>query len=97
MISAKMVDAVFHTAKDAFGSAAGDQPTQWIVFRVTDVKTPNLDASSPDAKRNVQTLQRQLADDVVGQYVGWLEDTLGTSINAAVLAQALGNNAPDTN
>jgi peptidyl-prolyl cis-trans isomerase D len=97
IISAKMVDAVFHTAKDAFGSAAGDQPTQWIVFRVTDVKTPNLEASSPDAKRNVQTLQRQLSDDVVGQYVAWLEDTLGTSINAAVLAQALGNNAPDTN
>jgi peptidyl-prolyl cis-trans isomerase D len=97
IISPKMVDAVFHTAKDAFGSTAGDQPTQWIVFRVTDVKTPNLDANSSDAKRNEQTVQRQLADDVVGQYVGWLEDTLGTSINAAVLAQALGNNAPDTN
>jgi peptidyl-prolyl cis-trans isomerase D len=97
VISAKMTDAVFHTAKDAFGSTLGDQPTQWLVFRVTDVKTPAIDANSPEAKRNEQTVQRQLSDDVVGQYVGWLEDKLGTSINAAVLAQALGNGTPDTN
>ena len=50
-ISAKMTDAIFHTAKDAFGSAEGDNPTQWIVFRVTDVKTPPLDPNSPEAKQ----------------------------------------------
>ena len=43
-ISAKVIDAVFHTANGAFGSAEGDKPTQWVVFRVSDVKTPPLDA-----------------------------------------------------
>ena len=32
-----------------------------------------------------------------GQYMAWLEDDLGTSINQAALAQAIGNGAPDTN
>ncbi|MGD0023791.1 MAG: SurA N-terminal domain-containing protein [Xanthobacteraceae bacterium] len=94
--SAKMIDTVFHTAKDAFGSAEGDKPTQLIVFRVSDVKTPSFEPNSPAGKSLDQTLQRQLTDDVFSQYVAWLEAYLGTTINQAVLAQALGNSAPDT-
>ncbi len=94
-LSAKMIDAVFRTGKDAYGTAEGDQPTQWIVFKVTDVKTPPLDPQSPEAKSLDQTLQRQLSDDVFGQYIGWLEAYLGTSVNQAGIAQALGNNTPD--
>jgi peptidyl-prolyl cis-trans isomerase D len=100
-ISPKVIDAVFHIAKDGFDATAGDIPTQWIVFRVTDVKAPPPDANSADAKQNSQTLQRQLSDDVMGQYVGWLEDYLGTTVNAAALQQAMsgssGNGAPDIN
>ena len=95
-ISAKMIDTVFHTAKDAFGSAEGDKPTQWIVFRVSDVKTPSLDPNSPAGKNLDQMLQRQSSDDVFGQYVAWVEAYLGTTINQAALAQAVGNAAPDT-
>jgi peptidyl-prolyl cis-trans isomerase D len=96
-LSPKMIDAVFHTAKDGFGDGQGNDPTQWIVFRVTDVKTPNLDANAADAKTIAQTVQRQLSDDVIGQYIVWLEGDLGTTINAGVLAQTRNNNAPDTN
>jgi peptidyl-prolyl cis-trans isomerase D len=97
-LAPKMIDAVFHTAKDAFGGGEGNNPTQWIVFRVTDVKTPVPDANATDAKSMQQTVQRQLSDDVIGQYVAWLESDLGTTVNAEVLAQAMGqNNAPDTN
>jgi peptidyl-prolyl cis-trans isomerase D len=96
-LSPKMIDAVFHTAKDGLGDGEGNDPTQWIVFKVTDVKTPNLDPNAADAKNIAQTVQRQLSDDMIGQYVAWLESDLGTTINAAVLAQTMGNNAPDTN
>ncbi len=65
-----MVDAVFHTAKDAFGSSQGDKPTQWIVFRVSDVKTPALDANSADGKKLDQLLRTSISDDIFGQYVG---------------------------
>jgi peptidyl-prolyl cis-trans isomerase D len=97
-MSPKTIEAVFHTAKDAFGSGEGNDPTQWIVFRVTGVKTPALDPNSTEGKDLQQTVQRQLGDDVIGQYVARLENDLGTNVNAAVLAQAMGqNNAPDTN
>jgi peptidyl-prolyl cis-trans isomerase D len=97
-ISAKVLTAAFHTAKDSHGSAEGDKPSEWLVFRVTGVTDPKLDANSADAKRFADVVKRQETDDIYGQYVTWLEDELGTSINRAALAQALsggGNNAPD--
>ncbi len=99
-ITPRMTEAIFHTAKDAYGSSVGDVPTQWVVFRVTDIKTPKLDVNSPDVKTVSQTVQRQMADDVIGQYMAWLETNLGTSINGAALAQAMGssgNNPLDSN
>jgi peptidyl-prolyl cis-trans isomerase D len=96
-ISARMIDAIFHTALDAYASAEGDKPTQWIVFRVTDVKTPSLDKNTPNAKQLDEMVSRQVSDDVFGQYMAWLENDLVTTVNQAALAQALGNSAPDTN
>jgi len=96
-ISPNMTQEIFHTAKDGYGSSVGANPTQWIVFQVTDIKTPKLDANSADAKHIEDTLHSQLADDLIGQYVGWLETNLGTTINPSVLAQAMGNGTPDTN
>ena len=96
-ISARMTDAVFQTAKDAYGSVAGDNPSQWVVFRVLEVNTPVLDANSPDHDRMAQTMQGELSADLIGQYVARLEDDLGASVNAAALTQATGNGPPDTN
>lgn len=93
-LSAKVIQAVFHTANGAFGSSEGDKPTEWIVFRVSGVKTPPLDPNSADGKKLVQLLQQAMSDDVFTQYLGWLEDNLGTKINQAALAQAVGNTTP---
>jgi peptidyl-prolyl cis-trans isomerase D len=91
-VSPKVAAEVFHTAKDAFGSSEGDQPTQWVVFRVTDVKTPPLDPNSTPGKQLSQLLQKGLGDDIFNQYVAWLESDLGTTVNQSMLAQAAGNN-----
>ena len=96
-VSPAVVTAVFRTAKDAFGSAEGDQPTDWIVFRVTDITTPKFDAASADAKRIEDVLKRQESEEIFEQYMTWLRNDLGTSVNQAALTQALGNGAPDTN
>jgi peptidyl-prolyl cis-trans isomerase D len=96
-VSARVIASVFRTAKDAFGSAESDRPGEWVVFRVTDVTTPKLDANSADAKRIEDAVKQQEGSDLYTQYMAWLQDELGTSINQAALAQALGNNAPDTN
>jgi peptidyl-prolyl cis-trans isomerase D len=92
-ITPRMTETIFQTAKDAFGDAAGDVPTQRVIFRVTDIKTPALDPNSPGTKTIAQTVQRQMADDLVGQYMAWLENYLGTTINAAALTQAMGNSS----
>ncbi len=90
-ITPRMTEAIFSTAKDAYGDSVGDVPTQWVVFRVTDIKTPSLDPNSAGAKTVLQTVQRQMADDVIGQYMAWLEPYLGVKINTGALAQAMGN------
>ena len=64
---------------------------------MTGVTDPKLDANSADAKRIADVVKRQESDDIFGQYVTRLEDELGTSVNQAALAQALGNSAPDSN
>jgi len=92
-ITPRMTESIFQTAKDAYGSSVGDAPTQWVVFRVTDIKTPTLDVNSPEAKAVAQRVQQQMADDLIGQYMAWLENDLGTSINGAALAQATGNSS----
>jgi peptidyl-prolyl cis-trans isomerase D len=94
-ISPRAIDAVFHTAKDAFGSSEGDKPTQWIVFRVSDVKTPAFDPNSAEGKKLDQLLQRSVAEDLFTQYLAWVQATLGTTVNQAVLAHAVGASAPD--
>jgi peptidyl-prolyl cis-trans isomerase D len=96
-VSAKITGPVFHTPKDGFGSAEGDKPTEWVVFQVTGVTVPQLDPNSPEMKRLEQTVQRQESGDILEQYVEWLQDDLGTSVNQTALAQALGTSAPDTN
>jgi peptidyl-prolyl cis-trans isomerase D len=96
-ISGRMLDAIFHTALEAYASAEGDKPTQWTVFRVTDVKTPGFEANSPNGKALNDMVSRQVSDDVFGEYMAWLENDLGTSVNQFALQQALGNSAPDTN
>jgi peptidyl-prolyl cis-trans isomerase D len=89
-LSAKVVDEVFRTAKDAPGSGEGERPNERIVFRVTEIVVPAFDPSSPDAKRIDEALRRSLADEIVAQYVARIESDLGASINEAAMRQALG-------
>jgi peptidyl-prolyl cis-trans isomerase D len=96
-VPARVVAAVFQTAKDAFGSAQGNAPSDWVVFGVTGVTTPNFDAKSPEFKRLAETVKNQEGQEIYEQYVAWLEQELGISVNQAALAQALGSGAPDTN
>jgi len=89
-IPAQAVDAVFRTAKGAPGSAEGNDPTQRIVFRVTDIKEPTFDPASAEGKQLVETLRRTLSDDLYGQYLAWLQADLGTRVNEDQLRRAVG-------
>jgi peptidyl-prolyl cis-trans isomerase D len=61
------------------------------------VTTPKFDANAPDAKRIGEMVKNQEGDEIYLQYIAWLQKKLGTSINEAAAAQAIGNGGSDTN
>src|SRR5271165_2231192 len=96
-LSAPAVDTVFRTAKDAAGKANAAQPGEQVVFRVTDIVVPALDLQSNDSKRMVETLNRSLSDDLVGEYISRLESEVGVTINQSALNQVIGGGTSDEN
>lgn len=89
-LPAPVVDQVFRVGKDEIGDSEGDWPTQRIVFKVTDITVPNFDPSSAEAKRMIETLRTSYNEELIAQYVTQIEVDLGTSVNEAALAQAIG-------
>jgi peptidyl-prolyl cis-trans isomerase D len=86
----KVVDAVFHTAKGASGSAEGATQTERFVFSVTEVTDPKLDPASEQGKAIAASLKNSYADDIVGGYIAWLEKDFGVTLNQAALNQIIG-------
>jgi peptidyl-prolyl cis-trans isomerase D len=87
-----VISAAFRTAKDGTGQAPVLGGSEWIVFRVTDVSVPPVDAASDEVKKLKDTLQRGLTDEQVAQYVTKIESEIGTTINQAAFAQVTGAN-----
>jgi peptidyl-prolyl cis-trans isomerase D len=94
-LSQAAVAAVFRTAKDAAGKAEASQPGEQVVFRVTDIVVPTLDAASADTKRVVETLDRGLSEDILGEYIAKLESEIGVTINQSALNQVVGGGTGD--
>jgi peptidyl-prolyl cis-trans isomerase D len=89
-VPASVIAAAFRTAKDGTGQTAGTGPSEWIVFRVTDISVPPVDLASDDIKKMKESLQRSLEDEQIAQYVTKLESEIGTTINEAAFAQVTG-------
>jgi peptidyl-prolyl cis-trans isomerase D len=87
---AKLIDAVFKTAKDSPGIAEGNNETQRYVYRVTEVTIPTFDANSPDGKTLSDALQNSYSDDLMGEYIARLESDYGVNINQSALNQVIG-------
>src|SRR5262245_5554051 len=96
-LSAATVDAIFRTAKVAVGRADAAQPGEQVVFRVTDIVTPALDAASKEAKQLSETLNRGLSDNMLFEYIAKLEDEIGVTINQSALSQITSGGAGDVN
>ncbi|WP_110779347.1 peptidylprolyl isomerase [Rhodopseudomonas faecalis] len=89
-VPASVVQAAFRTAKDGSGQAPASAGGEWIVFRVTDISVPPVDANAAENQQLKENLERRLDDELLAQYVAKLEGDLGTSINDAAVAQATG-------
>lgn len=91
-VPSSVVTAAFRTPKDGVGQTPDAGGSAWIVFRVTDVSVPQVDAASDEMKKLKDTLQRGLTDEQVAQYVSKIESEIGTSINQAAFSQVTGAN-----
>lgn len=90
---AKLVDAVFKTAKGSAGIADGDDATHRFVFRVTEVTQPTFDPKGLEARQLTTTLQNAYSEDVIGEYIARLETDYGVKINQTALNQVIGGGA----
>lgn len=91
-VPAAVVAAAFRTAKDGIGQTPVTGGTEVIVFRVTDVIDPTVDAASEPVKKLKDSLDRALTDEQVAAYVSKLQTDIGTTINQAAFAQVTGAN-----
>jgi peptidyl-prolyl cis-trans isomerase D len=64
-----------------------------LVFYVKDSSTPPFDASAPESKSTAEQLKTALANDILEQYVGGLEKTLGVDVNQKALQAVTGSSA----
>jgi peptidyl-prolyl cis-trans isomerase D len=95
VVSANLVEEAFKSAKGVAGIAEGQNATERIVFRVTDISMPKLVPASAEAKRIDDSLKRALSDDIMGQYILRVQNDIGVSINQAALRQAIGGGRVD--
>jgi peptidyl-prolyl cis-trans isomerase D len=91
-LSADVVERIFQTPKGAAGSSTLKDPTDLVVFRVTDVKIPEFDPKSADVARHDAGLRRSLSEDLFGQYVTKLENSLGINVNGDALRRLTSTN-----
>lgn len=92
-VPAPTIDAAFRTAKGGVGTASGQSLAERVVFRVTDVTVPPLEADSPDGKRLSDAVRTALSGDLLAQYAAQVERDLGTTINAGALRRISGGEA----
>ena len=97
-LTERTLDAIFRTAKDAFGSAQAEQPGEQVVFRVTEVVEPTTDLASEESKRLRGALNNAMVGDVLAEYTQLLQREIGMTINERALQQVLsGRNVTDDN
>ena len=88
-LSVRTIDAIFRTAKDGYGTAEAAAPGEQVVFRVTDITMPEVDAKSEEAKQLREALNRSFTEDVFGGYLGYLQRQVGVTINENALKQVV--------
>ena len=88
-LPASAIAEIFRTSQD--GAATVDTgPAERIMFRVTEIKVPQLDPELADAKRLDEALRGRMAEDLLAQYVARLEADIGVTINQSAVNQAVG-------
>ena len=89
-VPANVVTAVFRTPKGGAAEAEGTSPDQRFVFRVTEVTVPPIDLASPEGAQVQEQVRVALAEDMLRQYIAYIETQLGTHVNTEALSRVSG-------
>jgi peptidyl-prolyl cis-trans isomerase D len=95
-LSIRTIDAIFRTAKGAYGTAEATAPGEQVLFRVADITMPKVDEKSEEATRIRDNLNRSFSEDVFGGYLGYLQRQVGVTINENALKQVVTGQNPNT-
>jgi len=96
-LSVRAIDAIFRTAQDGYGTAEAATPGEQVVFRVTNITMPEIDAKSEEAVKLREALNRSFTEDVFGGYLAYLQRQVGVTINENALKQVVTGQNPNVN
>jgi peptidyl-prolyl cis-trans isomerase D len=89
-LSAAAVNLVFATPVKGYATALSGGGTDRIVFEVTDSTVPPFDPAAPQSQQMAAQLGQLVAQDLLAEYIGRLQNDLGTSINQTNVNRAIG-------
>jgi len=89
-LSEAAVAQIFALPVGASGVALADKGGRYVL-KVTDSTTPPLDPKDVALARALPQLEAAMADELLVQYIGGVEQQLGVKINQAALRTALGS------
>ena len=89
-LDAAAVNLVFATPVKGHATALSGSGADRIVFEVTDSTVPPFDPAAPQSQQIAAQLGQLVAQDLLAEYIGRLQNDLGTSINPANLNRAIG-------
>jgi peptidyl-prolyl cis-trans isomerase D len=87
-LSADVVNRVFATAVDKSASAEAGESR--ALFKVTAATMPAFVPGSPEDETIIKRFQPTIADDVLGQYIGDVQASVGVNVNQAAFRRAIG-------
>jgi peptidyl-prolyl cis-trans isomerase D len=88
-LPAEVVNRIFATPAGKAASAASADDSR-VVFKVESATVPPFVATASEAQRVEEQLRVLLSDDLLGQYIAYLQKELGVSINEQNLRRAIG-------
>lgn len=92
-LSPENIAAVFEAKSDTFGFLTPADPTQRLVFQLTEASVPAFFREEQTAQQIMQAAGPAIEGELLTQYVAELQANLGVSLNQPLLTQMLAGTA----
>ncbi|MEP0519137.1 MAG: SurA N-terminal domain-containing protein [Hyphomicrobiales bacterium] len=90
-ITAENVTSIFETQLNKFASLTPADPSQRLIYQLTDSTVPAYFAEEQTTQQIAQSAAPAIENELLQQYIAELQETLGVSLNQPLLTQMLSN------